>query len=532
MDGQVLQIECSGMASGTPPDPCMVVIFGVAGDLGRTTLVPSLYALACQQLLPEPFAILGVARRHWSDDAFRDEMRRFAQEHKDFSDTTWRQFAPCLRFLGGDFGATPAETYALLRQRITQVQAELHLPDNILFHLSVPPSLYGPIAQRLAASSLLQSQHGWRRIIIEKPFGYDEASARALDRQLLEVVREEQLYRVDHYLGKETVQNMLVFRFANPGFEPIWNHHYIDHVQITAAEAEGIGTRAGYYDSTGVVRDMVQNHLLQLLCMTAMEPPLSYDGVALRNETVKVLQAVRPIDVQHDCVLGQYGAGEIDGRAVPAYREEANVPPDSITPTFAALKLTLGNWRWAGVPFYLRTGKRLPQKCTAITIHFKPTPHLMFPLDDSARLHHNVLTFSLQPNEGIVHTFLAKQPGPDICLRPVTMHFRYDLAFGIKRAPSAYEWLLHDAMQGNQTLFARSDWIYHAWAIVDPIIRASETISVHALPLYPAGTWGPRAAQALLAQDGRVWHTGEPKAERRVSRACGSGSGAAADPGQ
>jgi len=506
MSEQGFKVHCRGMAHGTPPDPCAVVIFGVAGDLGRTTLVPSLYALACQKLLPEPCAILGVARRDWDDETFRDEMRQWVQDSKDFSAQTWLQFAPCLYFVRGDFGAST--TYTALRQRLSEIQAAKHITDNVLYHLAVPPSLYGGIAQQLASASLLQSQHGWRRIILEKPFGCDEASARALDRQLLSVVQEEQLYRVDHYLGKETVQNMLVFRFANPSFEPIWNRHYIDHVQITAAESEGIGTRASYYDGTGVVRDMVQNHLLQLLCMTAMEPPLSYDGVALRNETVKVLQAVQTIDPQHDCVIGQYGAGEIDAHEVPAYRDEADVPVGSTTPSFAALKLTLDNWRWAGVPFYLRTGKRLPQKCTEITIHFKPTPHLMFPVDDDKRLHSNVLTFCLQPNEGIVHTFLAKQPGPDICLCPVTMHFRYDLTFGIQRPPSAYEWLLHDAMQGDQTLFARSDWIYRAWSIVDPVIKHWETKAAQALPLYASGTWGPKEAQELLARDGRAWHIG------------------------
>jgi glucose-6-phosphate 1-dehydrogenase len=502
-----LQVDCVGMAHSTPPDPCIAVIFGVAGDLGRTTLVPSLYMLAGQKLLPEPYAIVGVARRDWDDEAFRHEMQQFAQDHKDFHPETWRQFAQHLYFVRGDFGAAAAETYTTLQQRLRQLQTERHIPDNVLFHLSVPPHLYGDIAQNLAATALLQSQQGWRRMVIEKPFGRDAASARALDRQLLQVVSEEQLYRVDHYLGKETVQNMLVFRFANPGFEPIWNRHYIDHVQITAAESEGLGTRAGYYDTMGVVRDMVQNHLLQLLCMTAMEPPLSYDGVALRNETVKVLQAVQPIDLQHDCILGQYGPGASDGHEVPGYRHEAGVPAASATPTFAALKVMLDNWRWAGVPFYLRTGKRLPQKCTEITIHFKPTPHLMFPIDAEERRHSNVLTFSLQPNEGIVHTFLAKQPGPEICLRPVTMHFRYDLAFGITRPPSAYEWLLHDAMQGDQTLFARSDWIDHAWTIVDPVNQHWEATTAPDLPVYAAGTWGPAPAQALLARDGRTWHS-------------------------
>jgi glucose-6-phosphate 1-dehydrogenase len=505
---QSLEVNCTGMAHGTPPDPCIIVICGVAGDLSRTTLIPSLYALACQKLLPEPYAILGMGRRAWNDDTLRQEMQPFVQDRKDFSHEAWRQFAKRLHFVSGDFSAPASEAYTTLRAQIAQAQKADHIPDNVLFHLSVPPHLYGEIIHKLGTASLLQSQGGWRRIIIEKPFGYDEASARALDSQLLKTVSEEQLYRVDHYLGKETVQNMLVFRFANPGFEPIWNHQYIDHVQITVAEAEGIGTRAGYYDATGVMRDMVQNHLLQLLCMTAMEPPVSYNGVALRNETAKVLQAIGPLDVQNDCVLGQYGTGEIDGHGVHAYRDEENVAADSTTPTFAALKLTVDNWRWARVPFYLRTGKRLPQKRTEITIQFKPTPHLMFPIDDSGGLPCNILTFCLQPNEGILYTFLAKQPGPDICLRPVTMRFRYDLTFGIDRPPSAYEWLLHDAMQGDQTLFARSDWIYNAWAIIDPVSKHWNTKAIPDLPIYPAGTWGPKAAQDLLRCDGRAWHIG------------------------
>ncbi|MGE3539615.1 MAG: glucose-6-phosphate dehydrogenase [Candidatus Tectimicrobiota bacterium] len=502
---QGFEVNCTGMAQGPPPAPCVMVICGAAGDLSRTTLIPSLYALACQQLLPEPFAVLGIGRRDWSDDAFRQAMEPFVQDRKDFRPDTWQQFARRLHFVSGDFSAPAADVYAALQARLSEVQQAEHIPDNVLFHLSVPPHLYGEIVHKLGTAALLQSQGGWRRIIIEKPFGYDTASARALDQQLLTMVSEDQLYRVDHYLGKETVQNMLVFRFANPGFEPIWNHQYIDHVQITVAEAEGIGTRAGYYDTTGVMRDMVQNHLLQLLCLTAMEPPVSYNGLALRNETAKVLQAIGPLDVQHDCVLGQYEAGAIEGKAVRAYRQEENVAAGSTTPTFAALKLTIDNWRWARVPFYVRTGKRLPRKCSEITIQFKPTPHLMFPLDHGAQLPCNFLTFCLQPNEGITYTFLAKQPGPDICLRPVTMHFRYDLTFGIERPPSAYEWLLHDAMQGDQTLFARSDWIYDAWALVDPVIAHwQNSAAAQAVP-YAAGTWGPQAADALLNRDGRAW---------------------------
>jgi glucose-6-phosphate 1-dehydrogenase len=360
---------------------------------------------------------------------------------------------------------------------------------------------------RFVAATLVRRNRPktWRRVIIEKPFGHDETSARALDRQLLAVITEEQLYRVDHYLGKETVQNMLVFRFANPDFEPIWNRNYIDHVQITAAEDEGVGTRAGSYDNTGVVRDMIQNHLLQLLCMTAMEPPVSYDGTSLRTETFKVLQAVRPSDRAQDWALGQYGAGEVAGRHVCTYRDEKDIPETATTPTFAALRLKLDSWRWGGVPFYLCSGKRLPRKLTEITVHFKPTPHLMFPVEDPQRLQHSILTFRLQPDEGILHTFLAKQPGPGICLRPVTMNFRYDTTFGIEEPPSAYEWLLLDAMHGDQTLFPRSDWIYKAWSVVDPIIQRWEADPPQDLPNYAAGSWGPAAADTLLRQDGRAW---------------------------
>jgi glucose-6-phosphate 1-dehydrogenase len=500
------KVACTGMAKGTPPDPCTVVIFGASGDLARNTLIPSFYGLSCQGLLPGPFAIIGFARRAWDDETFRDEIRKIVKNKATFHADVWEPFARGLSYVHGDVGSSPSDAYATLRAKIDEVQAERHLPDNILFHCATPPRLYGEIVQKLDAASLLASDDGWRRIIIEKPFGYDEASAHELDRQLLAVIAEEQLYRVDHYLGKETVQNMLVFRFANPGFEPIWNRNYIDHIQITAAEDEGIDTRAGYYDNTGVVRDMIQNHLLQLLCMTAMEPPVSYNGTSLRHETFKILQAVRPVDCGVDWVLGQYGPGRLAGREVHAYRDEEGVRETSTTPTFAALRLRLGNWRWDGVPFYLRTGKRLPRKLTEIAVHFKPTPHLMFPIDDTQGLQHNTLTFRLQPDEGILHTFLAKQPGPGICLQPVTMTFRYDTDFSIETLPSAYEWLLLDAMHGDQTLFPRSDWIYKAWSIVDPIVQQWEAEPPRDLPNYAAGSWGPAAAEVLLRRDGRTWY--------------------------
>jgi len=503
-----LEVTCRGMAKGAPPDPCVMVIFGVAGDLARQTLIPSLYGLACQGLLPEPFAVVGFARRDWDDETFREDMRQLVRRKKPFRETQWQKFARALTYVQGDFSAPASEAYATLREQIIKLQAERHIPDNILFHLATPPSFYAEIAQKLADASLLHSDRGWRRLIIEKPFGYDAASARELDRQLLRLMEEEQLYRIDHYLGKETVQNMLVFRFANPGFEPIWNRRYIDHIQITAAESQGIDNRAGYYEAAGVVRDMLQNHLLQLLCITAMEPPVAYDGLSLRNETFKVLQALEPVHVPSDCVLGQYGPGLVDGYPVAGYRDEEGVAPHSTTPTFVALKLRLANWRRAGVPFYLRTGKRLLRKLTQISIHFKPTPHLMFPVEDPGRLQQNILVFRLQPDEGIHHTFLAKQPGPDICVRPVKMHFHYNNAFGIAEPPSAYEWLLLDAMRGNQTLFPRSDWIYKAWSVVDPIIKHWEVQPSAELPNYPAGSWGPAAAAALITRDGRGWYTG------------------------
>ena len=496
-------VEATGLSRGAPPDPCVLVICGASGDLAHRKLFPALFALHRRGLLPNSLAIVGFARGDWDDDGFRSEMRAAVEKVQSLDDGLWRAFAGDLFFLCGDFGS--AGDYSSLRQRIEKLQTERRLPDNVLFHLAAPPSCYAEIVERLQEAGLLQTQGGWRRVAIEKPFGQDEASARELDRRLSAVLSEEQLFRVDHYLGKEIVQNMLAFRFANPGFEPIWNRQHIDHVQILAAESVGVEARGEYYDRTGVVRDMVQNHLLQLLCMTAMDPPVSYDGLSLRNETFKVLQAVRPLDHAADCVLGQYAAGTIDGQSVPAYRYEPHVAQSSATPTFAALRVLIDNWRWADVPFYLRTGKRLPRRISEIALHFKATPHLMFPLTESGRLQNNTLTFRLQPQEGIFHRFLAKQPGPELRLRPVTMQFRYDAAFGVEELPSAYELLLLDEMQGDQTLFARSDWIYRAWSIVDPLVRRSETAASGDLPNYAAGTWGPAAAETLLEREARHW---------------------------
>jgi glucose-6-phosphate 1-dehydrogenase len=498
-----LAAESTGLARGAPPNPCVLVIFGASGDLAHRKLIPALYALQRQRLLPAPIAIVGFALDAWSDEDFRREMHQAVEKVHSVDADTWQAFAANLSFVPGSFDSP--HDYEVLRQRIESTRSQQNMPDNILFHLAAPPSFYGQITERLADAGLLKSQQGWRRVAIEKPFGRDEQSARALDERLSSVVREQQLFRVDHYLGKETVQNMLAFRFANPGFEPIWDRDHIDHVQITVAESVGVGSRGEYYDRTGVLRDMVQNHLLQLLCMTAMDPPVCYDGMSLRNETFKVLQAVRPVDLAADCVLGQYGAGQIDGRQVPGYQDEPHVSHGSATTTFAALRLWIDDWRWAGVPFYLRTGKRLARKVSEITVHFKPTPHLMFSQQDPRPLQTNTLTFRLQPDEGIFHRFLAKQPGPELTLQPVTMRFRYDTAFCIDELPGAYELLLLDEMQGDQTLFPRSDWIYKAWSIVDPVVRWLETNPPHDFPNYAAGVWGPSGADALLAHDGRAW---------------------------
>jgi glucose-6-phosphate 1-dehydrogenase len=483
---------------------CVMVIFGAGGDLARRELIPSLFELHRKALLPERFAVIGFSFGEWTTSGFRDEMRRAVELHCRSCDG-WETFAPRISFVAGD--ATAGDDYVRLAAEIARVQVASEIPDNLMFHLAVPASLFGPIAARLGAAGRATSDRGWRRLVVEKPFGADRTSALALDRQLRDVFAEEQIYRIDHFLGKETVQNMLAFRFANPSFEPVWNRNYIDHVQITVAEDIGIGTRANFYEQTGVLRDMVQNHLLQLLCMTAIDPPVHFDAASLRNETAKVLDAVNvvPVDLDGGAARGQYGPGLVDGLAVPGYRQEADVPGDSTTVTFAALKLTLDNWRWAGVPFYLRTGKRMTRKLTEVAIHFKPTPHLMFPGAADGPRHRSVLVFELQPDEGIEQTLAAKHPGPELTLSAVKMKFRYAEAFGVEEPPRAYAWLLLDVMQGDQTLFARADWIDKAWQIVDPIVERWSSEPPHDLPNYAAGTAGPASADELMQRDGRRW---------------------------
>jgi glucose-6-phosphate 1-dehydrogenase len=500
-------VEERGLRRGAPVDPCVVVVFGASGDLTRRELLPALFELHRDRLLPEAFAVVGVSPSDWSTERFRAEMRAAVLARAPDDAPAWGAFEERLEFVRVEAASPPAEGYAALSAAVERVRSAFGIADNVLFHLAVPPAVFGTIAARLGASGLATGAAGWRRLIVEKPFGRDRASARALDGELRAVFGEEQIYRVDHFLGKETVQNMLVFRFANPSYEPVWNRNHVDHVQITVAEELGIGTRAGFYEQTGVVRDMVQNHLLQLLCMTAMEPPVSFDATSLRDETAKVLDAVRvvPVDVDGGAVRGQYGPGRVGGERVRGYREEDGVAPGSTTATFAALKLTLDSWRWAGVPFYLRTGKRMARKLSEVAIQFRPTPHFMFSMDGGHPRHQSVLVFELQPDEGIIQTLAAKRPGPELALCGVTMNFDYAGAFGVEEPPSAYAWLLLDAMQGDQTLFARADWIEKAWEIVDPIEERWGSEPGEGPHEYPSGTAGPEAADRLMARDGRRW---------------------------
>ena len=492
-----LDVGCTGILTGTPPESCVAVIFGAGGDLARRELIPSLFQLFRENLLPNEFAVIGFSRGEWSDQDYRDRMREaLGTELRD--PAAWVSFSRFLHFSPGEFG-DPA-SYARLGEKISRVRQEHGIVDNVFFHLAAPPDFFSTIVERIEQAGLSRGQ-GWRRLVVEKPFGTDRATARELDGRLRRTFAEDSIYRIDHFLGKETVQNMLVFRFANPSFEPIWNRNYIDNVQITVAEEIGIGTRAGFYEKVGVVRDMLQNHLLQLLCLAAIEPPISYDGASLRDETVKVLRAIRPIDVERDTVIGQYGAGRIRDQPAVGYREEAGVAPSSTTPTFVAARLHLDNWRWEGVPFYLRTGKRMEQKLTEICIQFKPTPHLMFPVN-AAALQSNLLVFRLAPQEGIINVFAAKRPGPELAMCPVRMNFLYSAAFALPEDPRAYAWLLRDVMQGDQTLFARADWIDHAWGITDPVVERSSTQDPQ---VYRAGSWGPEGAERLITESGRTW---------------------------
>jgi glucose-6-phosphate 1-dehydrogenase len=479
--------------------PCVVVIFGASGDLAQHKLIPSLANLAEEGLLSEEFAVIGVATRPWTDEDFRALILDDEACKAPVSEQTRRWLAERMTYMSGD--VTKPETYERLHERLLETDKTRGTGGNYLFYLSTAPRFFAEIPKQLREQNLIKdTMDMWRRVIIEKPFGTNLETARELNVALREVLKERQIYRIDHYLGKETVQNIVAFRFANGIFEPLWNRRYIDHVQITAAEESGIYDRGRYYEESGVLRDMVPNHLFQLVTMTAMEPSISFAANEVRDEQVKVLKAIRPLE--YDVVRGQYGPAA-DGSAV-GYRSEQYVEPESNTPTFVAAKLLIENWRWSGVPFYLRTGKRLPERTTEIAICFKQEPFALFGKVGISQCKPNWLVLRVQPNEGISLSFGAKRPGTVMKLGTVKMDFSYQDYFG--DAPQAgYERLLYDCMLGDATLFQRADMVEEAWSVVNPVLKFWESVTPEEFPNYVSGTWGPEAAFDLLRRDGREW---------------------------
>jgi glucose-6-phosphate 1-dehydrogenase len=493
---------------GKPAPPCAMVIFGATGDLTKRKLIPALYNLVVHGLLPEAFAIVGVGRSELSDDEFRKRMEKdlkeFATAEIDAKKLKW--LSSRLRYVAVD--PEKPKTFKDLADALAAVDEERGTAGNYLFYLAVPPSIFEEYVDGLGGAGLMREPEGsWRRVIIEKPFGHDLESARALNRKIREIVEERQIFRIDHYLGKETVQNIMAFRFANGIFEPIWNRRYIDHVQVTVAETVGVEERAAYYEEAGALRDMVQNHMFQLLALIAMEPPVSFAADTVRDERVKVLSAIRPLspeDVLRSAVRGQYGEGVSDGENVPAYRAEKGVAPASNVETFAALELFVDNWRWADVPFYLRTGKRLPKRASEIAIQFKPAPLMLFRETSVESLKPNLLVIKIQPDEGITLRFEGKVPGPAMRLGTVRMAFEYEDYFG-RQAQTGYETLLYDCMLGDSTLFHRSDMVEAGWRVVTPILDVWKALTPRNFPNYAAGTWGPKEADELIQKDGRTW---------------------------
>lgn len=493
---------------GRPGDSCVMVIFGATGDLTQRKLLPALYNLARAGLLSSRFAIVGTSVEALEPDSFRERMieaiRAYATDEVDARVLAW--FEQRIHYVSGD--VRDPGFYEKLKELCVQVRSDHAIDDNLFYYLATSPTFFGEIVRQLGQAGMATEEaESWRRVIIEKPFGNDLDSARELNADIKNVLRERQIYRIDHYLGKETVQNILVMRFANSIFEPIWNRRYIDHVQITAAETVGVERRGAYYETAGALRDMVPNHLFQLLSLTTMEPPVSFEADAVRDEQTKVLRAVQiptPEDVLSKMARGQYGEGAIAGEAVPGYRQEPNVAPDSRTESFVAMKLMIDNWRWADVPFYLRTGKRMATRSTEIVIQFRRAPLVLFRNTAIEHLRTNRLVIHLQPNEGISLQFGAKVPGPVMKLGTVKMDFDYVDYFG-STPDTGYERLLLDCMMGDATLFMRADMVEAGWSLIQPVLDVWKALPPRAFPNYEAGSWGPREADELLERDGRHW---------------------------
>jgi glucose-6-phosphate 1-dehydrogenase len=486
------------------PQPCALVIFGVTGDLARKKLLPGIYDLANRGLLPAGFVVVGFARRDWDHEDFAQIAREAAEEHcrTPWREEVWRRLRDGMRFVGGSFSDDTA--FDLLAQTLDELRDSHGIAGNAAFYLSIPPAAFPQVLKQLSRTGMADNQRngGWRRVVVEKPFGHDLGSARELNALVDDVFSPTDVFRIDHYLGKETVQNIMALRFANTMFEPVWNNRYVDSVQITMAEDGGIGTRAGFYDDAGAARDVLQNHLLQLLTLVAMEEPTSFDAEEIRTEKLKVLRAVAlPDDVATGTVRGQYQQGWVCGQRVPGYRQEEGVQADSPTETYVAVRLGVQNRRWAGVPFYVRTGKRLPRRVTELAVLFKPAPHLPFQRADVEMLRHNQLVIRVQPEEGVVVKFGSKVPGTAMEVRDITMDFQYGEAF-TESSPEAYERLVLDVLVGDSTLFPHADEVEQSWRVIDPLEEA--WVGTEPEP-YRAGEWGPRGADRLLARDGRDW---------------------------
>ncbi len=498
--------------ANTPAEPFTLIVFGASGDLTRRKLVPAVFQLHCQGLLPEGFRIVGFARSGKTDSEFRDSMKSYTITSpkcpsESFADK-WDTFSANIHYLQGNYDSQ--EDFRKLDRRIAEMASARNEPDNRVYYLATPPSAFGPIVTQLSKSGLARKglTTPWARVVIEKPFGRDMASARELNSLVQSAFDEDQIFHIDHYLGKETVQNIMVMRFANSIFEHIWSHDYIDHVQITVAESLSVGSRGGYYDQAGAIRDMVQNHMMHLLCLVAMEPPISLAADAIRNEKVKVLRSLRPIPAQcaaNGVIRAQYTAGDVGEDKISAYLDTDGVDPQSTTETFVAFETRIDNWRWEGVPFYLRTGKCLPKRCTEISVHFCQVPRVLFNRETVVGLPADILTIRVQPDEGISLEFQAKVPGPAMMIRPVRMDFGYAESFGAN-PPDAYERLLLDAALGDGTLFTRSDEAQAAWEFLTPVIEGCEECCEELMHEYVPGTWGPPASDELLQSSGRKWH--------------------------